>query len=150
MQVSSEEPSSGDERRRMTRGQAAAAGGEYRHAVLRDELDDRWQDELEEDDDGGDGDGGAGGRGAQRSKTSRHVVRCLQCSRNWHMHSLVSNGSAMTAHLSLAVYSPALHAAIAAIVILMTASIPRQNYAGPIVMLSVLQAPWCRCPSWCA
>ena len=49
----------------MTRRQAAAAGGEYRHAVLRDELDDRWEDELDEagrdgdDDDGGGRSGGA-------------------------------------------------------------------------------------------
>ena len=63
MQVSSEEPSSGEEARRTTRGQAAATGGEYRHAVLRDELDEHWQDELEDDDDG-DGGGGGHGRGS--------------------------------------------------------------------------------------
>ena len=60
-----EEASSGDDRGRTTRGQARAAGGEYRHAVLREELDDNWEYELEEDDDdgGGSGDGGGGGAG---------------------------------------------------------------------------------------
>lgn len=59
-QASADEGSSGEEGRRMTRGQAAAAGVEYRHAVLRDELDQHWQDDLEEDD--GDGAGGSGDR----------------------------------------------------------------------------------------
>ncbi len=79
-QVSSEEPSSSDERRRTTRGQAAAAGGEYRHAVLRDELDDRWQDELEEDDDDGDGGGGGGGgRGARCSIAIAIAIAIAPC-----------------------------------------------------------------------
>ncbi len=65
-----EEASSGDERGRTTRGQARAAGGEYRHAVLRDELDEHWEDELEdEDEDGsGHGSGGGGGGGGSNSR----------------------------------------------------------------------------------
>ena len=52
----------------MTRGQAAAAAVEYRHAVLRHELHDHWQNELdEEDDDGAGGSGDRGGRGEQSS-----------------------------------------------------------------------------------
>ena len=63
-----EEASSGDERGRTTRGQARAAGGEYRHAVLRDELDEHWEEELEDEGEDGSGHGSGGGGHGSNSR----------------------------------------------------------------------------------